>query len=779
MRWLVGAVLLVAVTGAGTALAAEPGGNTTVQQRLGGGETGAGFQFLGTRGGEGHFVRQEGVGTVVPARDERRRSLLYFAQLSDFQLADEESPARVEFVDVSANNPFPTVFSAAQRPQEALVAQAAEASIRQVNRFGASPVAGVDGSRARLAFSIFTGDLADSQQYNEALAVRTLLEGGIVQPNSGVTNEGCPPGTPGADEAARYTGVQDRNDVIEAPQFYDPNAPAGPYAGWPRWPGLMDRAQAPFAAQGLRVPSYVAYGNHDGLVQGNAAANAGYEAVGTGCLKATAPAFDALNPQSALTPGYLTGLLTSNPTAVGLVPRDPDRRYLDHAQFKRLFGTASSNGHGFGYVDPVENRAGGGHTGYYSWSPRPGFRFIAVDTVSEGGVPGPSAEGNIDDPQFRWLGRQLDAAGRADELVIVFGHHPIRSLNSTITDETAGPCTGTDAHGHGTNPGCDVDPRSSSPIHGGDDLRRLLLAHPTVIATVFGHTHENRVTPFRRPGGGGFWAIESPSHIDWPLQSRLLEVMDNADGTLSIFGTLLDIDAPIGAPASGTSAAAFGVPQMASVARTLAFNDPQAGGSASGNGSGDGARADRNVELVIGDPRRSSGGAGATARQRCANAKGQMRGKAVGSAALGRRRATNRRAFRRSAFKRRRRTVDRFCFVGNLHTRVGYPDRRFRAKMSRRDRRRTRGRAVLALTAHPRYSFRRVRNGTSVRQMRRRMHGERSYRVGKNRWYIVGGRRARVVFKTSRGKVRGVGLADRRLTATKRKTRRFLRSFSR
>ena len=131
-----------------------------------------------------------------------------------------------------------------------------------------------------------------------------------------------------------------------------------------------------------------------------------------------------------------------------------------------------------------------------------------------------------------------------------------------------------------------------------------------MIATVFGHTHENKVTAFPKPGGGGFWGIESPSHIDWPLQSRLIEVMDNRDGTLSIFGTVLDVDAPVRAPAPGTSAAGFGVPELASVARTLAYNDSQAGGLATGNGKGDGVRADRNVELVVGDPRRSTGGGG-------------------------------------------------------------------------------------------------------------------------------------------------------------------------
>ena len=745
-----------------------------MQQRVGGGDPASAFSFLSTRAGEAHLLRQEGVGEAVPERAQRRRSLLYFSQLSDFQLADEESPARVEFVDATQNPSVSSIFNAAQRPQEALVAQAAEASIRQVNRFLRSPVRGVGGSRASMAFSLFTGDLADSQQLNEARGVLSLLEGGPVNPNSGATNQGCPPGTPGADEAARYTGVQDKDDFLEGAQFYDPNSPTGAYAGWPRWPGLMDRAQAPFAASGLRVPSYLAFGNHDGLVQGNAAATAPYELVGTGCLKPTLPVFDPLNPQSALNAGYLGGLLTTSPGRVALVPRDPDRRYVDHRQFKELFRAGQADGHGFSHVDPAENTAGAGHVGYYDWSPRPGFRFISLDTVSEGGVPGVSAEGNIDDPQWRWLERRLAAAERADELTIVFGHHPIRSLGSHAPDELAGPCGADDAHGHGLNPGCDRDPRSSQPVHRGDELRDLLLAHPHVIATVFGHTHENRITPFRRAGGrGGFWGIESPSHIDWPLQSRLLEVMDNEDGTLSIFGTVLDVDAPVRAPASGTPAGGFGVPELASVARTLAYNDPQVGGLASGNGKGDGTRPDRNVELLIGDPRRSGGAGG-----RCAAARGGVRGKSVGRARLGRRRATNRRAFPRSSLSRPRRTLDRFCLIGRRDaTRVGYPSRRFRSAISRRERRRIRDRAVLALSNHPAFAVRGVRTGAALRTMRRRVRGERRFRVGRNSWYLARGSRARIVFRVSRSKVREVGLADLRLTSTPRKARRFLRAF--
>jgi hypothetical protein len=338
------ALLLIAIGGgtgtshasgppARSSQASELAGSTTAQQRVGGGDPGTAFRFLSTRAGESHLLREDGVGQAVAARSGRRRSLLYFAQLSDFQLADEESPARVEFVDATQSTPVTDVFSAAQRPQEALVAHAAEAGIRQVNRFLTSPVRGAGGRRASMALSLFTGDLADSQQLNESRAVRALLEGGPVNPNSGATSQGCPPGTPGADEAARYTGVQDKDDFLEGPHFYDPDSPSGPHAGWPRWPGLMDRAQAAFAASGLRVPSYLAFGNHDGLVQGNAAAVAPYELVGTGCLKATLPAFNPLDPQSVLDPAYLAGLLATSPGNVALVPRDPDRRYLDHRQF--------------------------------------------------------------------------------------------------------------------------------------------------------------------------------------------------------------------------------------------------------------------------------------------------------------------------------------------------------------------------------------------------------------------------------------------------------------
>jgi len=220
--------------------------------------------------------------------------------------------------------------------------------------------------------------------------------------------------------------------------------------------------------------------------------------------------------------------------------------------------------------------------------------MIALNTVAEGASV--NSDGNLDDPQFRWLQRELAAAAERNELVVLFGHHPIRSLSNRAPDEDAGDCVLRAV----TGPGCDLDPRRSRPLHLGGDLQALLLASPNVIAYVAGHTHENRITAFKRPDGGGFWGVETASEIDWPIQSRLLEVMDNRDGTLSIFGTLVDHGATLVTPPAGTAAGGFDPETLAALGREFAYNDPQAGIEA----GAEGRLQDRNVELLVADPRR-------------------------------------------------------------------------------------------------------------------------------------------------------------------------------
>jgi hypothetical protein len=621
-------VLTAALAVASGVSYAEPAGHTTEEQTLGSGQPiapGSKFEQVAEGPGAARVVRALPSAAALAGRTERRRSLTYFAQLTDFQLVDEESPARVEFADKGANSAF--------RPQEAFHPWAIDYSFQQLNQFtGASPHTQSGGARAPMDLAVLTGDHSDNQQHNEAVWVRQLIEGGTqVTPNSGIKSDyaECRPENR-AELLARetageipdeptYMGVQDYDDLgFKAPDYYDPDEPFGDdYGTFPTWPGLMDRAQSlSFTPVGLRrngasVPTYVANGNHDGLVQGNEDAVGPIESIATGCFKvaqstATLPIGPNPDPNQLFSP------------AIGFAvrPDGPGRHFLDRVQLKRVYSSGNqADGHGFGYVDPAELAASGFSATYWARNLKPGIRFISIDTVSEGGVVQESADGNIDGPQFRWLERELDRAKAQGKLVIAFAHHPIRSLTADPPDEAAQHCSGTydangqynnpNQYGHDANPGCDLDPRSSSPIHQGDDLRALFDSHPNVLAYVSGHTHENKVLACGSengcPAGGNWWEINTSAIADWPEQSRLIELMDNDDGTLSIFGTLTNTAARLAVPASGAPAAGFGNDELASISRAVTMNDPQLG-----DGTAEGAAKDQNVELLVDDPRTST-----------------------------------------------------------------------------------------------------------------------------------------------------------------------------
>jgi metallophosphoesterase (TIGR03767 family) len=587
---------------------ADPAGKTTLEETLA--PSGGAYSTLAPAKGEKYAVRRGGSAKAGRKRAAKRRSLLDFAQLTDPQVVDEMSPARVDFADPAGGE-----IKSSWRPQEALGLQAFDSTIRNVNANRTSPVRQGNGKRARLAFALTTGDLADNQQLNESRWFKTVLDGGTVDPFSGVpvtTQCGNVPADTlarvNADVAARrYTGVADYDDYREAPQdrfagFYDPDEAAptvGPYAAFPRYPNLLDAAQKPFAAAGLDVPWYISRGNHDGLVQGNAPASEDlFRAIATGCLKVFPNAqFDPkrFEGQSADElfasfgdPAFIGQLLAGGKT----VAPDPARRIIGKAEYRSLVG------HGFSKTPRKELKASAGTASYYAWTPKKGFRFVSLDTVAEGG----GQSGNLDHPQYKWLRGELRAAKRKRQLVIVFGHHTLKTMDNARNDERAGKCSAPD------EPGCDRDPRKSTPLHRGTKgkktVRALLAGTPNVIAYVAGHTHANRVDFFRGRKGRGFWQINTASHIDWPQQSRLIEVMDNRDGTLSLFGTILDSAAPAAAPTPG-DALGLGPEQLASLGRTLSYNDPQREGleGSSGDAPKTGRRADRNVELLLRDPR--------------------------------------------------------------------------------------------------------------------------------------------------------------------------------
>ncbi|HEY8582217.1 MAG TPA: hypothetical protein VIL49_04695, partial [Capillimicrobium sp.] len=300
--------LLAAASGCALALAAaapalaDPAGKTTLQETIrvqgGYGAGDGGFHPLEQGPGERHVVRKE-LAEPRRGRAERRRSLAFFGQVTDPQIADEMSPARVELLDPAAGS-----ASASWRPQEALGVHTFDAVVSNLNRNRRSPVAQGNGKRAKMGFAITTGDLPDNSQLNEVRWMVSVLEGGRVDPFSGRpvdASNPCSTATPEQiarmnDDVAnrRYTGVQDYTDYPGSTPpgrqagFWDPDrAPqggAGPYAAFPRYPGLLDRAQRPFTAEGLKMPWFSSRGNHDGLVQGNApSSEALFRTIVTGC----------------------------------------------------------------------------------------------------------------------------------------------------------------------------------------------------------------------------------------------------------------------------------------------------------------------------------------------------------------------------------------------------------------------------------------------------------------------------------------------------------------
>ncbi len=532
-------------------------GRTTLDVTLRKGPSGAGgYRPVIRADGEPHVVRTDLGAPARRGRGTRRKPLLAFAQLSDVHIVDAQSPMRVEYVDRyddkdQPDDPTIGIFGAAYRPQEVLTAQIVEAMVREINQIGAGPVTGKP-----LAFAIQTGDNSDNSQYNEIRWNIGVLDGGEVRADSG--------------DLTRYEGVMDGDPTYYDTHYWHPDGtpdgkeddqPRSRY-GFPEVPGLLDAARRPFRAAGLGMPWYTALGNHDPLAQGNFPSTMQLNTVAVGPLKMISPPTgvsqaDVLN---ALRGNYaeFVAAFAATPHVRQVTP-DPDRRLLQKAEIveEHFATTGTPAGHGF----TETNRSDG--TAYYTFD-RGLLRFIVLDTVNPNG----EANGSLDQPQFAWLQEQLrTAAGR---LVVVVSHHTASTMDN--------PLVGT---------GGDPEPRVL-----GDEVVTELLGHRNVIAWVNGHTHSNNVWAHQREGGGGFWEINTASHIDWPQQARLIEVADNRDGTLSIFATMVDHGAPL-----SYAGRLDGPMGLAALARELAANDWQ-----ERDQERRGTRKDRNVELLVDAP---------------------------------------------------------------------------------------------------------------------------------------------------------------------------------
>jgi metallophosphoesterase (TIGR03767 family) len=596
-----------------TAIAlADPAGKDTLKETITY-DGGSPFAALDSGPGEKTKVRKQ-LAKPVDGRKQRRKTLTFFGQMTDPQIMDELSPGHVELAD-----PIGSPFESAWRPQEAWALQNFDQLVRNMNDNRKSPFKQGNGKRAKMKFLLNTGDMADSAQLNEARAYIKVLTGGEVDPFSGKPiSSSNPCDQADATETAQlnaavagrqYTGVQDYSDWPGEPAdrydaFWDPDqAPpnaSSPYADWPRYPGILNRAQQPFNAEGLDVPWYTTRGNHDTIWQGTFLPPDAIKLLLTSCLKIFPnDKFDPTryqgHPELLLQDLGDPAFQVAQVQEARLVPPDPDRRFLQGNEYKTLHAGADHD-HGFGFVDPKQNDKSNGAAEYYAFT-KNHIRFIAIDTNAEGG----DASGNVDDPQYNWVKKQLKKAKKNGMLAVAFSHHPLRSQTATIEDENAPACEAPE------DSQCDLDPRDSTPLHRGlkgpENMRDLFLKFPNFIAYVVGHIHENEITPYEKGNGkSGFWQIATAAEIDWPQQGRLLELMDNKDGTLSIFGTVVDTAAPIATPTPGAPANVFTDTQLGSLSRRIAANDPQVGVTGGVSQHAEGKPKDRNVELVLKNP---------------------------------------------------------------------------------------------------------------------------------------------------------------------------------
>lgn len=403
-----------------------------------------GFDMLTAGAGKDRVVRMELGGVAPPST--LRRSIAWFAHLSDFQLADDESPIRLAGYDSAA-------VPGGLRAQEAYLPRAVSAMNRTFAR--------VERPERPYDFGIITGDCSDSAQHNELGWVIELMNG-----------------TPGL-----HTDSGDDDDPVPGADN-DPKDPFDP---------------VPFPAPWLYVP-----GNHDVEVVGISRIDDGARTSATGSRAIT---------------GTRHYDVWSAPVARGGVVPDANRALIDRNEIVatlRADTSADPGPPGHGYTADPDFDLGAN----YAYDAIPGLlRVIALDTSDvTGGAPGMVLPATVDG----FLRPELERAHADGVLVMLASHHSTTAMD-------------------------DLEGEAGSPIPFAVQpavLEALVASYENVIMWIVGHDHDTRIRAVAGLDAAhpGYWEVMTPAIADWPSQARFIEVVDNGNGTLSIFGTLLDFE---------------------------------------------------------------------------------------------------------------------------------------------------------------------------------------------------------------------------------------------
>lgn len=271
-------------------------------------------------------------------------------------------------------------------------------------------------------------------------------------------------------------------------------------------PGPNNDYNDPFVSIGIQSPWYAALGNHDvlhvggfGLIDETLRAGAVDDHLFTGSLLSSvfagSVAGNTIDHQLILSPDVF-------------IPPDADRLPLYQEEVIQMLHEAGGNpaGHGYTQSDVDNNK------GYYSTYPLPGkpLRMIVLDsTDADNATIGIAHLGSMDATQFSWLQQELASAAQLQELVIVVSHHRLSNFHN----------------------------QSEVPAA---TIQSLLSNSENVVLHLTGHGHGDRKALKASTDSNGYWELMTASTIDFPLQSRALELVDEGNGYLSIYVTNFD-----------------------------------------------------------------------------------------------------------------------------------------------------------------------------------------------------------------------------------------------
>lgn len=515
------------------------------------------------------LVREE-LCTRNSAANGRRIGLATFGHLTDAHVLDAANPGRLSFLwqyfDFSGGYPSSGRF----RPQDLLTVHVLDATVRKLNAVRFGPL-----SQRPLDCLVTTGDLTNSFALSELSAAVGVFKGGSA--TSHPTGE--------------YEGVQDHGpaplELSKSIWHPEPESSLAPPDDWktlhgyPTVPGLLAAAVKPVIAQGSDFPWYIGVGNHD--------------EAGRSTSDPISPKTDFVDtlrigdrlpirlPHGMSTTGFWNDVNRSSDRERRKLIASMPSRTVRSSKLRRPFSKAE-------LMKALPNSGGGVQFGsgpdsqvapYYTFDISPEVVGIMLNTASPDGSTVPV----LDATQAQWLEEQLssvsgksyDAKGKLttstarDRLVVLFSHHPLSAFDKQVHSS------------NGSRP-----PLNRSAVLG------LLSRYPNVIAWMNGHRHKHRVTPHKsKYEYGGFWEVTTASLIDYPQQSRIVELMDNRDGTLSIAATLVDHSAPEDVVYDGTQTSR----SMAALSLELAINRPGLN-----RDEMTGRALDQNVDLILRKP---------------------------------------------------------------------------------------------------------------------------------------------------------------------------------